>query len=83
MNLFPLKKKSVMVRSGSGIACLNPSIREAEAGGSLSSKPAWSTERVSGRQGLRDTYPVSEKKKKAMFLFLCVWVFCTVSVLGS
>jgi hypothetical protein len=30
----------------------NPSTREAEAGGFLSSRPAWSTERVPGQPGL-------------------------------
>jgi hypothetical protein len=35
------------------VACtFNPTIWEAEAGGSLSSRPAWSTERVPGQPGL-------------------------------
>jgi hypothetical protein len=41
----------------------NPSIQEAEAGGFLSSKPAWSTKWVPGQPGLyRET--LSWKKKK-------------------
>jgi hypothetical protein len=41
----------------------NPSTWEAEAGGFLSSKPAWSTEDVPGQPGLhRET--LSRKKKK-------------------
>ena len=41
----------------------NPSSWEAEAGGSLSSRPAWSTEQVPGQPGLhRET--LSQKKKK-------------------
>jgi hypothetical protein len=41
----------------------NPSTREAEAGGFLSSKPAWSTEQVSGQPGLhRET--LSQKQKQ-------------------
>jgi hypothetical protein len=45
---------------------LNPSTWEAEAGGFLSSRPAWSTERVSGQPGLyRETLsPCLEKQKK-------------------
>jgi hypothetical protein len=41
----------------------NPSTREAEAGGFLSSRPAWSTKWVPGQPGLhRET--LSQKKKK-------------------
>jgi hypothetical protein len=41
----------------------NPSTREAEAGGFLSSRPAWPTKRVPGQPGLhRET--LSRKKKK-------------------
>jgi hypothetical protein len=41
----------------------NPSTREPEAGGFLSLRPAWSTERVPGQQGLyRKT--LSRKKRK-------------------
>jgi hypothetical protein len=43
----------------------NPSTWEAEAGGFLSSKPAWSTERVPGQPGLhRETLSRKTKKKK-------------------
>ena len=31
----------------------NPSTQEAEEGGSLSSRPAWSTERIPGQSGLQ------------------------------
>jgi hypothetical protein len=44
-------------------AC-NPSTREAEAGGFLSSRPAWSTERVPGQPGLHRENPTQGKKKK-------------------
>jgi hypothetical protein len=41
----------------------NPSTREAEVGGFLSSRPAWSTELVLGQPGLhRET--LSQKKNK-------------------
>jgi hypothetical protein len=41
----------------------NPSTWEAEAGGFLSSRPAWSTKRVPGQPGLhRET--LSQKKTK-------------------
>ena len=44
----------------------NPSNREAEAeaGGFLSSRPAWSTEQIPGQPGLHRKNPVSEKEKK-------------------
>jgi hypothetical protein len=46
----------------------NPSTREAEAGGSLSSRPAWSTEWVPGQpgthRGTTQRNPVSKIKKK-------------------
>jgi hypothetical protein len=43
----------------------NPSTREAEAGGFLSSRPAWSTECVPGQPGLhRETLSQKPKKKK-------------------
>jgi hypothetical protein len=41
----------------------NPSIQEAEAGKSLSSRPAWSTERVPGQQRYKEK-PGCEKEKK-------------------
>jgi hypothetical protein len=43
----------------------NPSTREAEAGGFLSSRPAWSTDRVPGQPGLhRETLSRKTNKKK-------------------
>jgi hypothetical protein len=56
-----LKKKKI---SGAVVAhAFNPSTWEAEAGRYLSSRPAWSTERVPGQTGLhRET--LSQKKKK-------------------
>jgi hypothetical protein len=43
----------------------NPSTREAEAGGFLSSRPAWSTERVPGQPGLhRETLSRNNQKTK-------------------
>jgi hypothetical protein len=42
----------------------NPSTWEAEAGGFLSSRPAWSTEGVPGQPGLhRETLSLKKKKK--------------------
>jgi hypothetical protein len=42
----------------------NPSTREAEAGGFLSSRPAWSTEYVLGQPGLhRETLSQKNKNK--------------------
>jgi hypothetical protein len=43
----------------------NPSTWEAEAGGFLSSRPAWSTESVPGQPGLhRETLSLKTKKIK-------------------
>jgi hypothetical protein len=42
----------------------NPSTREAEAGGSLSSRPAWSTKWVPGQPGLHRETLSREKKKR-------------------
>jgi hypothetical protein len=43
----------------------NPSTREAEAGGFLSSRPAWSTEWIPGQPGLhRETLSRKTKQKK-------------------
>jgi hypothetical protein len=42
----------------------NPSTWEAEVGGSLSSRPAWSTKWIPGQPGLHRRNPVSEKKPK-------------------
>jgi hypothetical protein len=49
-----------------GVAhAFNPSTREAEAGGFLSSRPAWSTEWVPGQPGLhRETLSGKQKNKK-------------------
>jgi hypothetical protein len=46
---------------------INPSTWEAEAGGFLSSRPAWSTERVPGQPGLHRktlSQKIQKKKKK-------------------
>jgi hypothetical protein len=42
----------------------NPSTQEAEAGGFLSSRPAWSTEWVPGQPRATQRNPVSKKKQK-------------------
>jgi hypothetical protein len=43
----------------------NPNTREAEAGGFLSSRPAWSTELVPGQPGIyRETLSRNKKPKK-------------------
>jgi hypothetical protein len=42
----------------------DPSTWEAEAGGFLSSRQAWSTERVPGQPGLHREKPCLEKPKK-------------------
>ena len=48
----------------------NPSTREAEAGGFLSSRPAWSTKRVLGQPGLHRETMSKKKKKKKKGVFL-------------
>jgi hypothetical protein len=58
---FPIK--NVVSELGVVAYAFNPSTREAEAGGFLSSRPAWSTEWVPGQPGLyRET--LSRKKTK-------------------
>jgi hypothetical protein len=60
----------------------NPSTREAEAGGFLSSRPAWSTKWVPGQPGLhRETLSQKKKKKKKLTHFLVffqVWIWFTI-----
>jgi hypothetical protein len=52
----------------------NPSTREAEACGILSSRPAWSTEWVPGQPGLhRETLSQKTKKKKKKKDFYLEW----------
>ena len=53
------------MRSQAVVYTFNPSTWEAEAGGFLSSRPAWSTECVPGQPGLyRETLSRKTKKKK-------------------
>jgi hypothetical protein len=53
------------MKSGVVVHAFNPSTWEAEAGGSLSSRPAWSTEWVPGQPGLhRETLSRKNQKKK-------------------
>jgi hypothetical protein len=48
----------------------NPSTQEAEAGGFLSSRPAWSTEKVPGQPGLyRETLSRKTNKQKTKPLY--------------
>jgi hypothetical protein len=44
--------KNLQIEPGLVVHTFNPSTWEAEAGGFLSLRPAWSTERVSGQPGL-------------------------------
>jgi hypothetical protein len=50
----------------------NPSTREAEAGGFLSSRPAWSTKWVPGQPGLHTEKPCLEKPKKKNYVLSTV-----------
>jgi hypothetical protein len=56
----------------------NPSTWEAEAGGFLSSRPAWSTERAPGQTGLHRgtlSQKTKQKPKKKILLLMCVYVY--------
>jgi hypothetical protein len=55
--------KSVSLQPGVVTHTFNPSTREAEAGGFLSSRPAWSTKWVPGQPGLQRN-PVSRNQKR-------------------
>ena len=54
--------KSAVLLQGMVVHAFNPSTWRAEAGGSLNSKPAWSTERVPGQPGLHGE-TLSQKNK--------------------
>jgi hypothetical protein len=54
------------------VHAFNSSTWEAEAGGFLSSRPAWSTKRVPGQPGLQRN-PVSKKKKIVSRISVYLW----------
>jgi hypothetical protein len=59
------KKKKRPWKSGVVALAFNPNTQEAEAGGFLSSRPAWSTKQVPGQPGLyRETLSRKTKKQK-------------------
>lgn len=55
--------KSILMHQVVVVHTCNPSTQEADAGGSLSLRPAWSTQRVPDSQGYID-YPCLEKQNK-------------------
>jgi hypothetical protein len=65
------------------VHAFNPSTREAEAGGFLNLRPAWSTKWVPGQPGLyRETLSRGKKKKKKEKKELtCVWAPFSICVL--
>jgi hypothetical protein len=69
--LFFFYFKDLFILPGVVVHAFNPSTREEEAGGFLSSRPAWSTERVPGQPGLyRETLSQKNKtKQKKIYLF--------------
>jgi hypothetical protein len=70
-------KQKKTLKLGVVAHAFNPSTWEAEAGGFLSSRPAWSTERVPGQPGLpRET--LSRKTNKQKTLKLQVWWYITL-----
>jgi hypothetical protein len=59
----------------------NPSTREAEAGGFLSSRPAWSTKWVPGQPGLyREILSQKTKKKKKKDNPVCLIFFISLVI---
>jgi hypothetical protein len=66
-SLWPSGSHPQKLSSKPGVVAhaFNPSIQEAEAGGFLSSRPAWSTKWVPGQSGLyRETLSRKRRKKK-------------------
>jgi hypothetical protein len=63
---FSIAVLKIHIRGRAVVAhAFNPSTREAEAGGFLSSRPAWSMESVPGQPGLqRETLSQKNKKQK-------------------
>jgi hypothetical protein len=61
----------------------NLSTQEAEAGDSLSSRPAWATERVPGQPGLTLFQKDKTNKRKKPHLFNCVCMFGCLHVWAS
>jgi hypothetical protein len=96
--VFPLQdssapkqtNKQTNKRPGMVAHAYNPSIWEAEAGGFLSSRPAWSTKWVPGQPGLyRETLSRKNKNKQTnkdssdpcwLLLFLCCGVLGTLGL---
>ena len=59
--------KMETLQLGVVVHAFSPSTQEAEKGGSLSSRPAWSTKQVPGQPGLhRETLSWKTKKKKSI-----------------
>jgi hypothetical protein len=62
------------------VHAFNPSTREAEAGGFLSSRPAWSTEWVPGQPGLyRETL---SRKTKIIIIIIIIIINCLLKNLA-
>uniref|UniRef100_A0ABK0LLZ5 Protein archease n=1 Tax=Rattus norvegicus TaxID=10116 RepID=A0ABK0LLZ5_RAT len=76
VKVLNIDQKNFKLRSIGHLWCttFNPSTQEAEAGGSLSLRLAWSTERVPAQPGLhRET--LSWKKNVCVWIFACMYVF--------
>jgi hypothetical protein len=78
-NICPYK--TIVFEPGVVAHAFNPSTWEAEAGGFLSSRPAWSTEQVPGQPGLhretlsRKTKKTKQNKTKKTIVFIVILVF--------
>ena len=64
------------------VHAFNPSTWEAEAGGFLSSRPAWSTSEFQDSQGYTEK-PCLVKKQKTVFIYVCAGAYAMVGMFKS
>jgi hypothetical protein len=66
------KLKNISISQGMVAHAFNPSTQEAEAGGFLSSRPAWSTE-FQDNQGYTEKPCLENQKKKNIYIYIYIY----------